>query len=146
MLRYRHDGRLVMRVMFLGDYKYNRLEKEKDTFFLKCNKVFEKDGRLTAAHFGELYLRFERDSYKEFYAELFQEYEALHEKDCDAMGLNYARSIVTENGSFLCKTPTPRGGDELCRPDDQVVHVNGLTIEVSYFHDGSPCSVKLLED
>ena len=53
--------------------------------------------------------------------------------------------IVNESGEHLTECPlAPFSKDVDGRPVDTIIHIYGLTIVVSYYHDGTPMTVRLL--
>ena len=66
--------------------------------------------------------------------------EQLYDENCS----NYATVVRSSDGMFLCESPysfDKKGIDE--RPSNKIVHICGLTLEFSFYHDGSPSYVNL---
>ena len=53
--------------------------------------------------------------------------------------------IVNERGEYICECPfAPFKEGVSGRPVDATIHIYGLTIVASYYHDGTPMTVRLL--
>lgn len=53
--------------------------------------------------------------------------------------------IVNERGEYICECPlAPLNEGVSGRPVDATIHIYGLTIMISYYHDGTPMTVCLL--